>query len=127
VARAYRLLEGEPESMAHADLQVVELIRVTFFEGNFAAEGLDLADETIELARRVGNRDAESEATALKGAALIMSGKWKEGLALMDEATAAAVSGELNLRTASDIYCQTISACRSMADFRRAGEWIAGC
>ncbi len=41
----------------------------------------------------------------------------------MDEATAAAVSGTLNLRVASDIYCQTISACRAMADFQRAGEW----
>ena len=121
VGRAHRLLEGEPESMVHADLKVVELI-MAFFGGDLAASP-DLADETIELARRVGNRDSESEATALKGAMLIMGGQWKEGLALMDEATAAAVSGELNLRVASDIYCQTISACRSMADFKRAGEW----
>ncbi len=121
VGRAHRLLEGEPEAMVHAELKVVELI-MAFFGGDLAASP-DLADETIELARRVGNRDSESEATALKGAMLIMGGQWKEGLALMDEATAAAVSGELNLRVASDIYCQTISACRSMADFKRAGEW----
>jgi class 3 adenylate cyclase len=121
MGRAHRLLDGEPESMVHAELKVVELI-MAFFGGDLAASP-DLADETIELARRVGNRDSESEATALKGAMLIMGGQWKEGLALMDEATAAAVSGELNLRVASDIYCQTISACRSMADFKRAGEW----
>ncbi len=42
---------------------------------------------------------------------------------MIEEAAAAAVSGQLNVRVASDIYCQTISACRSLGDFPRAGQW----
>ena len=46
-----------------------------------------------------------------------------EGMALMDEATAAAVSGELDPLTTGFIYCNTISACEHVADYVRAGEW----
>jgi class 3 adenylate cyclase len=59
----------------------------------------------------------------MKGTALISAGRWQEGMSLLDEATAAALSGEVDLRSASDVYCTTISACRSMADFQRASEW----
>ncbi len=122
VAHTQRLLEGEPESAVHARLKVLEMSRALYIDGDVTLT-VDLADETLAIARRLGSRDAESQALALKGVALISSGHWREGLALMDEATAAAVSGTVNLRTASDIYCQTISACRAMADFGRAGEW----
>ncbi len=122
VARAHRLLENEPESTVHARLKVLEVIEAFLFR-NDLANAIVLADETVTLARRVGSRDAESMALGLKGAALIAAGQWREGMALLDEATASALSGELDLRSASDIYCQTISACRSMGDFRRAGEW----
>ena len=33
------------------------------------------------------------------------------------------MSGDAGLRSASDVYCVTISACRDVGDFRRAGEW----
>lgn len=121
VARAHRLLENEPESTVHARLKLLEVIEPLF--RNDLANAIVLADETVTLARRVGSRDAESMALGFKGAALIAAGQWREGMALLDEATASALSGELDLRSASDIYCQTISACRSMGDFRRAGEW----
>ena len=122
LARAYRLLEGHPESVVNAQIKVIEIIETLFYKGDIPG-GIEVADETVTLARRVGSREAESQALALKGVALIMIGQWKEGMVLLDEATATAVSGEISLRAASDIYCQTISACRAMADFRRAGEW----
>ncbi|MEX1126125.1 MAG: adenylate/guanylate cyclase domain-containing protein [Acidimicrobiia bacterium] len=121
-AQAERLLEDEPESGVLAHLKVLEMIESLFFRNDFES-GLLLADEAVVLARRHGNRDAESTALGFKGATLISVGQWQEGMALLDEATAAALSGELNLRSASDIYCTTIAACRSMADFQRAGEW----
>lgn len=121
-ARAQRLLENEPESAAHAHLKVLEMVEALFMRNDLGA-GIELADEALELARRHGSRDAESTALGFKGSALIAAGQWREGMALLDEATASALSGELNLRSASDIYCQTISACRSMGDFQRAGEW----
>ncbi|MGH2651935.1 MAG: adenylate/guanylate cyclase domain-containing protein, partial [Actinomycetota bacterium] len=50
-------------------------------------------------------------------------GRPDEGLALVDEATAAAVGGGLDPFTTGIIYCMTISACRDLTDYRRAGEW----
>jgi class 3 adenylate cyclase len=122
LARAHRLLEGHPESVVNAQIKVIEIIETLYFRGDVAGS-IEAADEALALARRLGSREAESQALALKGIALIMVGQWKEGMGLLDEATATAVSGEISLRAASDIYCQTISACRAMADFRRAGEW----
>jgi class 3 adenylate cyclase len=116
------LLEGEPESKAHALWKMLELANTVALERNME-QGLRLADEVIELARRTGSTDTESEAKAIKGYALVATGKWIEGLHLIDEATAMALAGDAGLRSASDIYCLTISACRDMADIRRAGEW----
>ena len=121
-AQAARLLENEPESGTHAHQKVLEMIEAFLFHDDIDA-ALPLADEALDLARRHGNRDAESTALVIKGTALISAGRWKEGMALLDEATAAALSGEVDLRSASDVYCTTISACRSMADFQRASEW----
>ena len=62
-------------------------------------------------------------ATSFKGYGEMHPGNWQEGLANIDEAAAAATSGQLNLRVASDIYCNTIAACRNMGDLKRAGQW----
>ena len=45
---------------------------------------------------------------------LVFAATWQAGLALIDEAAAAAASGQLDLRSASDIYCNTIAACRNV-------------
>jgi class 3 adenylate cyclase len=96
---------------------------VASISGGDVKEGLAIADAVIETARRTNNREAESLAKAFKGYGLIASGAWMDGLALIDEATAVALSGGAGLRSASDVYCVTIAACRNFADFRRAGEW----
>jgi tetratricopeptide (TPR) repeat protein len=44
-------------------------------------------------------------------------------MALLDEASAAAMSGNLELRAASDILCITIGACRNLGDLERAAQW----
>jgi class 3 adenylate cyclase len=121
-AKAARLLEGLPESPVHAYVKMLDLAEALLHRDDIEA-ALHLADETLAIARRTNNRDAENEALAFKGTALLSGGKWQEGLALIDEASASALSGDLSLRTASNVYCLTISACRSLADFGRAGEW----
>ncbi len=77
----------------------------------------------MAIARRQGNDDALYQAMSFKGMAEVMIGNTTRGLALIDESAAAASSGQLDLRTASDIYCQTITACRSIGDLGRAGQW----
>jgi class 3 adenylate cyclase len=86
-------------------------------------EGIRLADQAIDLARAVGNEDALYMALGFKGAALTAAGRWQEGLAILDEAAAAASSGRLDLRTASDILCMTIGSCRNVGDLDRAAQW----
>lgn len=122
LAQAARLLEDQPESEAHAYLKVMEAATAIHVHKDLA-EAIGRADEALEIARRTGSRDAASQALAFKGYALAAGGDWREGLSLIDEATAAAFSGDADLRSASDVYCLTISACRDTGDFRRAGEW----
>ena len=121
-ARAERLLDGQPESTAHAFLRVLDVVESLNFRKDLD-ETIRLADEALEIARRTGSRDAESQALAFRGYAMIVKGDWMDGLALIDEATASALIGDAGLRSASDVYCVTIAACRDLGDFQRAGEW----
>ena len=61
-----------------------------------------------------------------KGRALVMRGDASEGLALLDEATAAAISGELQPFSTGIVYCVTITSCKALGDCRRAAEWTDG-
>ena len=86
-------------------------------------------EETLrqaKLAQGIGERLAIPAIQALamqqQGYALVAMGRVDEGLALIDESTVAAVSGELDPLTTGKIYCSTISVCRNLADWRRA-EW----
>jgi class 3 adenylate cyclase len=122
VARAERLLESEPESAVHAWLKFIHAADALFRLKDWDAT-IELADEAIALGRAHGDTDVQSIALAFKGSALVRKGQWAEGVALFDEATASAVSGELDPKTACDVYCNTIASCRLLSDHRRAGEW----
>lgn len=122
LARAERLLEHEPESVEHAWLSLCRTAAAIFLRRDLDG-ALTQADAAVDLGRKYASADVQSLAMSFKGALLIKKGQWEEGLALIDEAAASAVSGELELRWASDVYCTTIAACRDMADYRRAGEW----
>jgi class 3 adenylate cyclase len=75
------------------------------------------------MARIRQDPSAQFMAMSFKGMGMVYSGDWQAGFALIDEAATAASSGQLDLRVASDIYCNTIAACRSAGDFKRAGQW----
>ncbi|MET1232041.1 MAG: adenylate/guanylate cyclase domain-containing protein [Candidatus Limnocylindrales bacterium] len=121
LARAERLLENEPESAMHAWLQI--LYTVMAMMQSRLSDAIGHADRAMELAREHGNPDAHALALSFKGMAEIARGRWQDGLVLIDEAAAAAASGQLGIRYASDIYCNTIAACRDLGDYRRAGQW----
>ncbi|TME11506.1 MAG: hypothetical protein E6I65_06345 [Chloroflexi bacterium] len=123
LARAERLLADHPESPAHAGLAVFQA--AASMMGGRWEEGIALADQAMDTARRVAFPDVLYAAMSFKGMAEVFIGKVKEGLADLDEAAAAASSGELELRTASDIYCTVLAACRNVGDLERAGQWAA--
>jgi class 3 adenylate cyclase len=122
LASAERILDGLPEAPEHARLLLIKALTALFAEGDFE-QATTLFEETYELARRVGDRDVQMLSLSGKGRALIKMGEIERGLALLDEATASAMCGDLRPHAAGLVYCVTISSCQDLGDFRRAAEW----
>ena len=121
-ANAERVLEGEPEAATHGRLVLTRAVNAMFGGGSLEDAIVDF-DRAYELARRFGDRDTQVMALSGKGRALVKTGEIEQGLALHDEATAAAVSGELHPYPTGLVYCMTISSCQDLGDYRRAAEW----
>ena len=121
-AGAERLLADLPEAPEHGRALLTHALGALFAEGD-----LDRADELFEdayqLAQRVGDRDVQVLALSGKGRTLIKAGQIEQGLGLLDEATASAISGDLRAHSTGLVYCITISSCRDLGDYRRAAEW----
>jgi class 3 adenylate cyclase len=121
-ANAERLLEGEQESSEHGLLLLTRAITSLFAEGDLEAAIADF-EAASKVGRRTGDRDTEVLGLLGKGRALIKGGEVEAGLALLDQATAAAVCGELRPHSTGLVYCMTISSCQELGDYRRAAEW----
>ncbi|HEY3209964.1 MAG TPA: adenylate/guanylate cyclase domain-containing protein [Actinomycetota bacterium] len=120
--RAQRILAQQPESVEHGYLERTRA--VVAFEGMREFDtALDHASRALDIGTRFGDRELMALALHDQGRILIAKGQVPEGLALMDEATVAAVGGELGPYWTAAIYCNMISACRDLADYGRAGEW----
>jgi class 3 adenylate cyclase len=121
MSRAKRLLDLEEEAPEHGywalEQSLVELGRHNF------VESLAHAKQAEELGRRFGDRILEIRALQRQGNVLIEQGEVAEGKLLLDEASAAALAGELDPFSTLVVYCNTIGACRDIADFESAGEW----
>jgi ATP/maltotriose-dependent transcriptional regulator MalT len=119
--RANRHAEGiatEPEA---GFLAMVEAV-VARISGDLD-RSVELSDRAIELGRRHGVSDLVAMAVHIKGLALLGAGRGREGVALLDEAMAAVVAGELTPYFTGIIYCAVIGTCLEIGDLRRAGEW----
>lgn len=82
------------------------------------------AHQAVEIARE--HRDADLEVWALseEGRALVVMGRVDEGMAMLDEAVAAATAGDArDLLIVGNTYCNMLSACDRAADFARAVQW----
>jgi class 3 adenylate cyclase len=119
--QAATLLENDTESAEYGLLLIVSGYTV-LMGGNIDA-GRELLEQARDVGRRVGDQDVEGLASIYLGHALVTSGDQAAGLAMVDEATAAAMSGRLGIQAAGTIYCSTIFLCRNIGDWRRAGEW----
>ena len=121
-ANAERLLEGLPETAEHGYLALSRGITALLVEGN-VADALPELERAHDIAQRAGDRDTQVLALVGKGRALVKSGQVEQGLAILDEASTSAVSGELRPYATGLVYCVTISACQDVGDYRRAVEW----
>lgn len=121
LSRATRLLEQEPEAAEHGYLELQRSL-VAWKTQDFDA-ALEHATRAEEIGVRHGDRSLEVRALQRRGIALIEKGELEAGRALLDEASAAALSGELDTFSTVVVYCNTIGTCRDLADYARAGEW----
>ena len=121
LAQATRLLTDEPESGLHAWLAIFGAVEALM--GGRINDGIEAADRAIEIGQRQDNPDAMYQGMSFKGIAMVQRGDMEAGMRLIDESAATASSGQLGLRTASDIYCNTIAACRDIGDLGRASRW----
>jgi class 3 adenylate cyclase len=122
LASAERLLADQPESPEHGRLALIHALTAMFAEGDLE-RAIELFDDAHALGQRVGSRDVQMLALSGKGRSLIKLGEIDKGLALLDEASASALCGDLRAHSAGLVYCITISSCQDVGDFRRAAEW----
>ena len=119
--RADRILAGVEENAGHGWLAATTAFRATVTGDVERALAESIKAE--EIAARIGDRDLAAMAQAEHGFALIASGNVADGMAMVDEASVAAVAGELTPDTAGGICCTTIGACTTLGEWNRAADW----
>lgn len=119
LARAERLLEGVGECAERGWLAIEHAKRSAS-----AAEREEHAQKALAIARRLDDSDLEVAALAHLGLARTMAGDVEGGMAILDEAMAAATGGEASDPLAiGETCCMTLVACDQWADFKRAADW----
>ena len=123
-ARAGRLLdEGQLDCVVRGYLLIPVAIKC-IVQGDPSAAHATFS-QAAEIARRFADRDLASVACHGRGRALIRLGRIAEGVALLDEAMASVIAGEVTPLVAGDVYCSVLEGCRETFDLRRAYEWTA--
>jgi class 3 adenylate cyclase len=122
VKRAEKLLVDEPDCIEHGWMTRMHAVIAQEAAGDYDS-ALQNATEALEIGTRFQDADLMAVALLDQGRALVAKGDVDEGLARMEEATVAAVSGELTPFNTGVVYCNIISSCEELADYRRAGEW----
>jgi LuxR family maltose regulon positive regulatory protein len=121
--RAHRLLD---------DLDpVAEQVWLAFREAELAyhmagdmQQTWRLAVEARQLAGRLGLLDLEMVGLALEGLTLVGQGKVPDAMRRLDEATGAAVAGDMHdLKAVAATCCFMVFACERVRDVDRASQW----
>jgi len=120
LSRAERSLDGAAASCPGRGWLAVERAR----QAGSAAEQLAGATTALAIARGRRIRDLEVLALALMGRAVISTGRQEDGLLLLEEAMAAASSGQVrSVHTLAEAYCNLIEGCAIAGDWERGAEW----
>src|SRR5262245_56662012 len=124
LGRAQRLVVREGRDCAEQGYLLLPASQRHLHMGEFD-EAHDPAARAAQLCDRLREADLVAFARNVQGRALLGRGRLDEGLALMDEAIVAAISGELSPLVTGLIYCHAISSCQRVYAFDRAREWTA--
>ena len=122
IRRAERLVGPEGDTYVHGYLALVRSEMAA--AGGQIDAALVLAEQAVAIGNRTADADLNAYALTNLGGLKIATGETVDGFALMEEASIAAVNGELSPFTSGVTACRMISACRDVIDYRRATEWI---
>ena len=120
LARAERLLDQEGECAERSGFHL-RLSR-DLMERGMLEPALENAHRCQATARRYGDRQMELLGLHQEGQLLVRRGEPEAGMRLIDEASAAALGGELSLFWTGMVFCWTISTCRDIADYETASK-----
>ena len=120
LSRAERLLEGHAETPVHAWIAVIRSYE-RLLVGDLP-DARDWARRAIEIGTK---HDAAAAALGrvAEARSLMLAGDVQQGLALLDEAGVAAVSGELDPLSTGVVYCELVCALQGVAQYDLAEEW----
>jgi len=119
--RAEHHLAGIDDTPVHGWLAVVRAFQLGL-EGKFD-DALAASERAGALAMTFGDRNLGALALSSEGLSRIHLGDVERGLAQVDEATIAAVGGEVEPAIAGGVCCSTIEACAALGDWKRAAQW----
>jgi len=120
LARAERLLEAQGETPAHAWFAVVRT-----YERMLAGDmpgARPWARRAIEVGLRC-DPAAGAIGQVAEARLLILDGEVQQGLARLDEAGVATVSGDLDPFSTGVVYCELVCALQGLAHYDVAEEW----
>lgn len=123
VAHAARLLEDEPECPEHG-----YLIYLLHVEGAFDDPDPATVVPAARRVRAIGRRHGDTNLMAIgllgEGRMLVRDGRVADGMALLDEAMAHVLAGEVAPDWAGNIYCHLMTTCHEFGDLQRARQWV---
>lgn len=123
LARAERLLDDGPDDAVtppHAWLAVVRTYE-RMLSGDLGA-ARDCARRATDLGSQV-DPAAHAIGRVAQARVLILDGVVDDGLALLDEAGLAAVSGQLDPLSTGVVYCELVCALQGLAQYDLAEQW----
>jgi ATP/maltotriose-dependent transcriptional regulator MalT len=119
--RARRHADAVPEGPERGFVDMLEGT-IARFSGDLE-RAVELSDRAIDVGRRLAVADLTAMAIHSKGLCLVSAGRVNEGVALLDEAMAAVLAGDVSPYFMGIIYCSVIATCLELGDIGRAGEW----
>ena len=118
--RADRLLEGHDDTPVHAWLAVVRNYE-RLLSGDFAS-ARHWARRAIEVGS-IHDAAAAAIGRVAEARSLILQGDVTLGLALLNEAGVATVTGELDPVSTGLVYCELVCALQALGQYDLADEW----
>ncbi|CAA9309389.1 MAG: Transcriptional regulator, LuxR family [uncultured Friedmanniella sp.] len=120
LARAERLLEGKDESAVNAWFAVVKCYERMLSGDQVTAR--TWSRQAVEVGER-WDRAATAIGRIAHARLLILAGEVEQGLALLDEAGVATVSGDLDPLSTGVVYCELVCALQGLAQYDLAEQW----